>query len=150
MKQLINIAIALLLLSACNGQIPDSASAAKEPDTQVSEKCFFNIGLNYTTTVILNIGPGNSVSGTVKSLEDFYDDDENAETALFEGTIQDNRFKVKFLSTPPAVGKASEWTGLDWELTEEDGEEALSITFYSMDYETRQWENSSIIFNQCN
>lgn len=113
---------------------------------QSESKCFSNGGLKYRTTVKFTINADNTINGTVVS--DEYDETQ-LEQASFTGTKTRNTFKVKFSSTPPMVGAASEWTNKVWTIKRINGVETLIITFNAKNYDTNKWRNTHYEFTLC-
>ncbi len=149
----------LLLLLACNSNSAREKEADKKqtdtvtplppPKVEVSpnvKKCFANDGLKYKTVVTLLFVKKNGeviVSGNVTSEEL---GSGKTERGSFKGTIDADKFMIKFVENPPTVGDASEWTDKPWTLKKEGAKETLHIIFNAKNYDTNKWEDTDYQF----
>lgn len=113
---------------------------------QAKQKCFENDGLKYKTVVTINFLSATQVNGTVTSGE--YDAETTAK-ADFTGTINNKTLKIKFKGTPPTIGDATQWTNKPWVIKKTKGKETLCIIFYSKNYETNKWSNTTYKLEPC-
>lgn len=119
------------------------------PTAEIStdvKKCFVSDGLKYKTVVTLLFGKKNGVdivSGNVTSEEL---GSGKTERGVFEGTIDGDKFMIKFMGNPPTVGDASEWTDKPWKIKKEGGKETLLIVFNAKNYDTNKWKDTDYQF----
>lgn len=153
----------LFLLLACNSNSTKEKEADKKqtdtvaplppPKVEVSpdvKKCYANDGLKYKTVVTLLFVKKNGediVSGNVTSEEL---GSGKTERGVFEGTINGDKFMIKFVGNPPTTGDASEWTDKPWTLEHLPGKgqwmEKLHIIFNAKNYDTNKWEDTDYQF----
>ncbi len=149
----------LLLLLACNSNASKEKTADKKqtdtvappppPKVEIStevKKCYANDGLKYKTVITLLFYKKNEediVSGNVTSEEL---GSGKTERGVFEGTINADKFMIKFVGNPPTVGDASEWTDKPWTIKKAGGKETLHVIFNAKNYDTNKWEDSDYQF----
>jgi hypothetical protein len=119
------------------------------PNAEV-KKCYASDGLKYKTVVTLIFVKKNGtdiVSGNVTSEEL---GSGKTEKGVFEGTIDGDKYMIKFMGNPPTVGDASQWTDKAWTIEKVEGKgqwkEKLHIIFNAKNYETNKWEDTDYQF----
>ena len=115
--------------------------------TAVSEKCFVNDGLKYSTRISIFFKSPTEVNGTVTSTDLGTD---AKETADFTGTSKGNELTITFKGKAPVIGDASTWTDKPWIIKKDaKGNSILSIIFNSKNYETNKWSDTAFEFEVC-
>ncbi len=114
--------------------------------SQKKQKCFEDDGLKYKTVIHINFLSTTQVSGNVTSEE--YDSQAKLKTD-FTGIISGRMLKIKFNGNRPVVGAATQWLDKPWTIKKTKGKETLCIIFYSKNYNTQKWSNTTYEFIPC-
>ena len=131
-KQFLLIMLLMLIITQSNGQ--------------GKQKCFEDDGLKYKIVVTINFLTATQVNGVVTSAEQ---DSDTKEKADFIGTIKGRVLNIRFKEKPPVVGNATQWRSKPWLIKKDNGKETLCIIFYSKNYDTKKWGNTTYKFVPC-